>query len=115
MAEYVQCGGQSWSGATTCCGGLACYSQHPWYSQCLTACPAGWDCEAEGAAAAATATGSYGSSTATALGLAAAVVPLSLAAGYIYRRRRSAGDSTTTAGADRVEAPTTSNLVSAYV
>ncbi|KIJ49152.1 glycoside hydrolase family 5 protein [Sphaerobolus stellatus SS14] len=32
---YGQCGGQNWSGATTCASGSACVYSNPYYSQCL--------------------------------------------------------------------------------
>lgn len=32
---YGQCGGQSWSGATTCVSGYTCTYQSQYYSQCL--------------------------------------------------------------------------------
>ncbi|KAF9872517.1 cellulase [Colletotrichum karsti] len=32
---YAQCGGQGWSGATTCVSGYTCTVSNQWYSQCL--------------------------------------------------------------------------------
>jgi endoglucanase len=32
---WGQCGGQGWSGATTCVAGYTCTFSNPWYSQCL--------------------------------------------------------------------------------
>ncbi|KIJ37692.1 glycoside hydrolase family 5 protein [Sphaerobolus stellatus SS14] len=32
---YGQCGGQNWTGATTCASGSACVYSNPYYSQCL--------------------------------------------------------------------------------
>ncbi|KAF8161088.1 hypothetical protein B0H34DRAFT_365708 [Crassisporium funariophilum] len=32
---YGQCGGQTWSGATTCVSGYTCTFSNPYYSQCL--------------------------------------------------------------------------------
>ncbi|EUC62325.1 carbohydrate-binding module family 1 protein [Rhizoctonia solani AG-3 Rhs1AP] len=32
---YAQCGGASWTGATTCATGSTCVRQSEWYSQCL--------------------------------------------------------------------------------
>ncbi|KAJ7743019.1 glycoside hydrolase [Mycena maculata] len=34
--EWQQCGGISWTGATTCVSGLVCTVLNPYYSQCLT-------------------------------------------------------------------------------
>jgi hypothetical protein len=34
-AVYSQCGGQGWTGATTCVSGSTCVSSNPYYSQCL--------------------------------------------------------------------------------
>lgn len=38
---YGQCGGQGWTGATTCVSGSVCTATNQWYSQCLpgTAAP----------------------------------------------------------------------------
>ncbi|KAF9521780.1 carbohydrate-binding module family 1 protein [Crepidotus variabilis] len=33
--QYGQCGGQGWSGATTCPSGWTCTASGQWYSQCL--------------------------------------------------------------------------------
>ncbi|KAH9474646.1 Endo-1,4-beta-xylanase C [Psilocybe cubensis] len=33
--QYGQCGGQGWSGATTCVSGWTCTYSNPYYSQCL--------------------------------------------------------------------------------
>ncbi|KAJ5176189.1 uncharacterized protein N7482_002066 [Penicillium canariense] len=35
VARYYQCGGLSWTGATSCESGLACVVQNPYYHQCL--------------------------------------------------------------------------------
>ncbi|OAG10577.1 cellulase-domain-containing protein [Paraphaeosphaeria sporulosa] len=32
---YAQCGGQGWTGATTCVSGYHCQFQNDWYSQCI--------------------------------------------------------------------------------
>ena len=42
---YGQCGGQGYTGATTCVSGSTCYVQSIYYSQCLTSCPSGWSCQ----------------------------------------------------------------------
>jgi len=34
---YGQCGGQNWTGATTCVSGWTCSYLNDWYSQCLPA------------------------------------------------------------------------------
>lgn len=34
-AAYAQCGGQGWSGATTCVSGYTCTYSNQYYSQCL--------------------------------------------------------------------------------
>nr|OQO27363.1 hypothetical protein B0A51_05068 [Rachicladosporium sp. CCFEE 5018] len=34
-AAYSQCGGQGWSGATTCVSGYTCVVSNPYYSQCV--------------------------------------------------------------------------------
>ncbi|TGO17212.1 hypothetical protein BTUL_0019g00010 [Botrytis tulipae] len=34
-ADYAQCGGQGWTGATTCGSGFTCVVSNPYYSQCL--------------------------------------------------------------------------------
>ncbi|EMC94934.1 glycoside hydrolase family 45 protein [Baudoinia panamericana UAMH 10762] len=34
-AAYSQCGGQNWSGSTTCVAGYTCQYQNAYYSQCL--------------------------------------------------------------------------------
>ncbi|KAH6712924.1 1, 4-beta cellobiohydrolase [Leptodontidium sp. MPI-SDFR-AT-0119] len=36
---YGQCGGQDWTGATTCVAGYYCSYGNPWYSQCLPGSP----------------------------------------------------------------------------
>lgn len=73
VSEYGQCGGKKiyliiffinfsknfiigdgYGGSRTCSGGLTCYKQHQWYSQCLKSCPSGWDCTAESSAGATT-------------------------------------------------------------
>lgn len=33
--KYAQCGGNGWTGATTCVSGSTCKVQSQWYSQCL--------------------------------------------------------------------------------
>lgn len=33
---WGQCGGNGWTGATTCASGTSCVKQNEWYSQCLT-------------------------------------------------------------------------------
>ena len=35
QSAYGQCGGQGWTGATTCVSGYHCVSQNPYYSQCV--------------------------------------------------------------------------------
>lgn len=35
VAGWGQCGGQGYSGSTSCTSGFACTSQNPWYYQCL--------------------------------------------------------------------------------
>ena len=35
VAAWGQCGGQGYSGSTTCASGLTCKKQNDWYSQCL--------------------------------------------------------------------------------
>jgi pectin lyase len=35
VAAWGQCGGQGYTGSTTCAGGLTCKKQNAWYSQCL--------------------------------------------------------------------------------
>ncbi|KAJ5481176.1 mannan endo-1-4-beta-mannosidase F [Penicillium diatomitis] len=35
VAEYGQCGGKGWTGATTCQSPYTCQYQNDWYSQCL--------------------------------------------------------------------------------
>jgi len=35
QVEWGQCGGQGWTGATTCVSGTVCTVQNPFYSQCL--------------------------------------------------------------------------------
>ena len=44
VSLYGQCGGQGYTGATTCVSGSTCYAQSIYYSQCLTSCPSGWVC-----------------------------------------------------------------------
>ncbi|KAK4552835.1 hypothetical protein LTR86_010169 [Recurvomyces mirabilis] len=34
-AQYGQCGGQGWTGATSCPSGYYCYAQNSYYSQCI--------------------------------------------------------------------------------
>lgn len=34
-AVYSQCGGQGWTGATTCVSGTSCQKQNDWYFQCV--------------------------------------------------------------------------------
>jgi cellulase len=33
--KYAQCGGQGYTGATTCASGSKCVKQNDWYAQCL--------------------------------------------------------------------------------
>ncbi|KFY52765.1 hypothetical protein V496_08191 [Pseudogymnoascus sp. VKM F-4515 (FW-2607)] len=35
VPKYGQCGGQGWTGATTCASGSTCKAANQWYSQCL--------------------------------------------------------------------------------
>jgi hypothetical protein len=35
VAKWGQCGGQGWTGCTTCAAGSTCRAQNQWYSQCL--------------------------------------------------------------------------------
>jgi hypothetical protein len=44
VSLYGQCGGQGYTGSTTCAPGSTCYAQSIYYSQCLTSCPGGWVC-----------------------------------------------------------------------
>ncbi|KAG8838799.1 hypothetical protein FRB91_007396, partial [Serendipita sp. 411] len=37
QTAWGQCGGQGWTGATTCVSGWTCVYSNPWYSQCLQA------------------------------------------------------------------------------
>ena len=46
-ALYGQCGGIGYAGSTVCASGAICYVQNPYYSQCLTNCPAGWQCQSK--------------------------------------------------------------------
>jgi len=41
---YAQCGGGQ-VGDTCCTAPAQCFKQSDWYSQCLTACPQGWECQ----------------------------------------------------------------------
>ncbi|OLN81953.1 putative pectin lyase F-1-like protein 3 [Colletotrichum chlorophyti] len=34
--QWAQCGGNGYTGPTTCAAGLSCVVQNPWYSQCLS-------------------------------------------------------------------------------
>ncbi|KAK0638539.1 1, 4-beta cellobiohydrolase [Cercophora newfieldiana] len=34
-AQWAQCGGNGWTGLTSCCAGSTCVVSNPWYSQCL--------------------------------------------------------------------------------
>lgn len=34
-SHWAQCGGNGWTGATTCCSPYTCQVGNPWYSQCL--------------------------------------------------------------------------------
>jgi len=45
-AEWDQCGGDGWVGATGCSAGYACYARSVFYSQCrpFNDCPADWSC-----------------------------------------------------------------------
>ena len=45
VAEYGEC-----TGGLKCDSGLNCYAQHQYYSQCLKACPSGWQCSSGGGA-----------------------------------------------------------------
>merc|ERR550517_349077 len=44
VSLYAQCAGGN-SNPSCCSGGASCMKQSEWYSQCLMACPAGWECE----------------------------------------------------------------------
>ncbi|KAK6504516.1 hypothetical protein TWF506_002710 [Arthrobotrys conoides] len=35
QSAYGQCGGNSWTGPTTCVSGYTCFYQNDWYSQCI--------------------------------------------------------------------------------
>lgn len=35
QSMWGQCGGQGWTGQTTCVSGAACTYQNDWYSQCI--------------------------------------------------------------------------------
>ncbi|KAF8153065.1 carbohydrate-binding module family 1 protein [Crassisporium funariophilum] len=37
--QYGQCGGNNWTGATTCPSGWSCKATNEWYSQCLPGAP----------------------------------------------------------------------------
>lgn len=39
------CDGIDYYGPSTCENGTQCYKKDIWFSQCLTSCPAGWECE----------------------------------------------------------------------
>lgn len=43
VAEFGDC-----TGGKKCDSGLNCYAQTQYYSQCLTACPEGWQCSTGG-------------------------------------------------------------------
>jgi hypothetical protein len=49
VAEYGEC-----TGGRKCDSGLNCYAQTQYYSQCLKACPSGWQCSSGGGAASTT-------------------------------------------------------------
>lgn len=34
-SAYAQCGGDGWTGATSCVSGYHCQAQNDWYSQCI--------------------------------------------------------------------------------
>jgi len=42
LGMWAQCGGNSTTGC--CAGGVTCYRQSEWYSQCRPDCPSGWEC-----------------------------------------------------------------------
>ena len=49
--EYGQCGGMQWAGSTCCVGvspqsgaSISCFRNNAYHSQCLAACPQGWEC-----------------------------------------------------------------------
>ena len=44
VAEHGEC-----TGGKKCDSGLNCYAQSQYYSQCLKACPSGWQCSSGGA------------------------------------------------------------------
>jgi len=39
LREWAQCGGQGWTGQGSCCSGLECQVDNPWWSMCVTAAP----------------------------------------------------------------------------
>lgn len=61
QGAYAQCGGEAWTGATTCVSGYTCVYSNAWYSQCI---PASSVSTATGTA---TATSSSATATATSL------------------------------------------------
>lgn len=44
---WDQCGGEGWTGSTTCPPGFYCYQRSRWYAQCRPDCPWDWDCNAQ--------------------------------------------------------------------
>ncbi|KAH7103994.1 endoglucanase [Auriculariales sp. MPI-PUGE-AT-0066] len=63
---YGQCGGQGWTGATTCVAGATCTYSNQWYSQCLPSATA-TSTTATSTTSGTTATGVCGSATKTKL------------------------------------------------
>ncbi|CAE6510086.1 unnamed protein product [Rhizoctonia solani] len=65
QAEWAQCGGIGWTGATTCASGLTCTKVNDYYYQCLKASTSATVTSATSATASATATGTTSASTPT--------------------------------------------------
>lgn len=39
LSEWARCGGEGWKGHGSCCPGLECHEDNPWWSMCMSSAP----------------------------------------------------------------------------
>lgn len=77
QSAYGQCGGQGWTGATSCVSGYSCVSQNPYYAQCTPGTAPATSAAAAVVATKATTTAAVSKSTSTAAATKAATTSAS--------------------------------------